>query len=584
VLRPRVIRASWFLDGFGGAAGAVPVVVSTASQFASLFLELSWYLFRLGLFGAVATRLLPWSWLELPGPLGTIVGLVYTVLNIYGAGLLRVLNLLFALGRAFLRGLLDSSLVGDSADAATAAACAGPAWSELEQVHAELGKVEGNQQLPLVFNPTRSSLRLFGTEERDVRVVYWRDSAAWCPYCMKTQLFLEESRIPYRVEWVNMMSYGSKPTQFLRMNPRGLLPVMEVADEVITDSDRIISRLEQEHFAGSIELLPPTGDPRRSDAVELIGLSSRVQQAWLSWLRSPVNDGVCKQEMIDRLDEVEEALACSEIFDGDTGPFLLGSFSLVECHMAPVLERAAASLAYFKGFFIRKRPDDGGSEGDRQGKEEDWRRWPLLQRWFTALEERPSYQSLSGDFYTHAHDLPPQLGSCARNGRGDACEAHVDGLPGSGAWCLPLPDIDPFEPLPRDQGMQAARLEAAEALLRNRTAVTAFALRALAPPGLPPVGATLADPNAAVASPGDGSDWILVDCALRHVVALLLHHGGAAVSRHHLPAELFTGGEGVADRWRECLRYLQQRVGVPRDMGAAAARQLRAHIGAVCAA
>lgn len=46
-------------------------------------------------------------------------------------------------------------------------------------------------------------------------------------------------------------------------------------------------------------------------------------------------------------------------------------------------------------------------------------RWPALDRWFEAMESRPTYLGTRSDHYTHCHDLPPQLG-----GKGwipDAC-------------------------------------------------------------------------------------------------------------------------------------------------------------------
>jgi hypothetical protein len=40
-------------------------------------------------------------------------------------------------------------------------------------------------------------------------------------------------------------------------------------------------------------------------------------------------------------------------------------------------------------------------------------RWPHLERWFDAMEARPAYAGFKSDYYTHCHDLPPQLGGCA---------------------------------------------------------------------------------------------------------------------------------------------------------------------------
>ena len=35
--------------------------------------------------------------------------------------------------------------------------------------------------------------------------------------------------------------------------------------------------------------------------------------------------------------------------------------------------------------------------------------WPHVEGWFVAMESRPSYRNIQSDFYTHVHDLPPQV-------------------------------------------------------------------------------------------------------------------------------------------------------------------------------
>ncbi len=37
-------------------------------------------------------------------------------------------------------------------------------------------------------------------------------------------------------------------------------------------------------------------------------------------------------------------------------------------------------------------------------------RFPNLDRWFDALEQRPAYLGTRSDYFTHVHDLPPQIG------------------------------------------------------------------------------------------------------------------------------------------------------------------------------
>jgi len=92
---------------------------------------------------------------------------------------------------------------------------------------------------------TDNKLRLFGAKESDVRVTFYRDTAAWCPYCQKTWLLLEEKRIPHRIEKMNMRSYGDKPREFLAKVPRGLLPAIEIDGRMMTESLEIMQTLDR---------------------------------------------------------------------------------------------------------------------------------------------------------------------------------------------------------------------------------------------------------------------------------------------------------------------------------------------------
>lgn len=40
-------------------------------------------------------------------------------------------------------------------------------------------------------------------------------TAARCPYCHKVWMQLEEKRIPYEIEKINMRCYGDKPASFM---------------------------------------------------------------------------------------------------------------------------------------------------------------------------------------------------------------------------------------------------------------------------------------------------------------------------------------------------------------------------------
>ena len=57
------------------------------------------------------------------------------------------------------------------------------------------------------------------------------------------------------------------------------------------------------------------------------------------------------------------------------------------------------------------------------------------------MEGRPSYRNIQSDFYTHVHDLPPQVGRCQMVAEARPLADAIDGTDGS--WSLPLPVTQP---------------------------------------------------------------------------------------------------------------------------------------------
>ena len=96
------------------------------------------------------------------------------------------------------------------------------------------------------------------------------------------------------------------------------------------------------------------------------------------------------------------------------GPVFLGeNMSMADCAFVPFVERAAASLAYYKGWHMRH----GGSAPSSAKRDEksEGAAFPAVEAWLEALERRPTYLATRSDFYTHCHDLPPQLGGAPRD-------------------------------------------------------------------------------------------------------------------------------------------------------------------------
>merc|ERR1712028_70856 len=127
---------------------------------------------------------------------------------------------------------------------------------------------------------SRSTLRLFGQAESNVRLTMFRDKHSWCPYCQKVWLWLEEKKVPYRVEKVTMFCYGDKESWYTQKVPSGMLPAIELDGEVVTESDEILVRLEQAFG-------PLHRSINDSSVVPFRQLERQLFGAWCQWLCRP---------------------------------------------------------------------------------------------------------------------------------------------------------------------------------------------------------------------------------------------------------------------------------------------------------
>jgi len=368
-------------------------------------------------------------------------------------------------------------------------------WNDLERLT--------DFEIDTVNGPTnsRSRLRLFGQPEASVRVTLYRDNHAWCPYCQKIWLWLEEQRIPYRIEKVTMFCYGDKERWYKRIVPSGMLPAVELDGRVITESDEILVALERAFRPLGVSLLDPVALPLRQ-------LERLLFRAWCSWLcypnRSSRDEHHSRAQFVEAVAAVETALSRTE------SPYFLEDFSAIDVIFTPYVERMNASLYYYKGYSLREEN-------------------PRFSAWFDAMETRSTYRGTQSDFHTHVHDLPPQMGGCYSNDEPQALEnqARVD----TGPW-FGLPDVKYPEP-------ETARTEALQRVCKHRENIIRIN--------------PLADESCSLA----------LRCALTHMMT-----GDAP-----LPPP----GADIG------LRYLRDRVNVPRDMSIYAAKYLRTSLEAVAA-
>ena len=346
-----------------------------------------------------------------------------------------------------------------------------------------------------VHGPTNAQarLRLFGLTESDVRVTLYRDNHAWCPYCQKIWLWLEEKQIPYRIEKVTMFCYGEKESWYKRKVPSGMLPAIELDGRIITESDDILIALEQVFGPLGPGMKDPTVLPLRRLERLLFG-------AWCAWLCRPSGSSREEQRTRDRFTEVVAMV--EEVLGNTPGPYFLDQFGTADVIFTPYVERMNASLYYYKGYSLREEN-------------------PRLNSWFAAMESRPTYRGTQSDFHTHVHDLPPQMGGCYENGEPQMLlnKARVDNGPWAG-----LPDVSYPEP-------ENSRVEALYRVIKHRA-------------------------NIIRVNPADDR---LFDEALRCALTQMMTREAC------IPPP----GSDLA------LRYLRDRISVPRDMSIYAAKRLR---------
>ena len=360
-------------------------------------------------------------------------------------------------------------------------------WQELEALT--------DYQIDTINGPTnsRAKLRLFGHPESDVRVTLYRDNHAWCPYCQKIWLWLEEKQIPYRIEKVTMFCYGEKESWYKRKVPSGMLPAIELDGRIIKESDDILIALEK--------VFGPLNQGMKDRGVlPLRQLERLLFRAWCSWLCYPASSA--RQEQRNREQFTQVVAKVEQALGSTPGSYFLDKFGIVDVIFTPYVERMNASLYYYKGYSMREEN-------------------PRFSAWFDAMETRPTYRGTQSDFHTHVHDLPPQMGGCWENGEPQMLinKARVN----NGPW-FGLPDVGYPEP-------ENSREEALQNTIKHQT-------------------------NIIRVNPADDK---LFDEALR---CALTH--------------MMTGKECVPPPNSDVgLRYLRDRINVPRDMSIYAAKHFR---------
>ncbi|GAX45409.1 glutathione S-transferase-like protein [Tolypothrix sp. NIES-4075] len=209
-------------------------------------------------------------------------------------------------------------------------------------------------------------------------VLLYRDTNSWCPFCERVWFALEEKEIPFATEFIDL---SNKPKWYTDLVPTTLVPAAKIEGELVYESKDILLALEKRFSSPS--LLPEDAE-ENAVARELIESAETNGFFSLSYkfLREQTSDAnelaSLQAEFETKLDEIEQTLAKY------SGPYFVSTFSLVDIIYSPHLDRLAANLPVYRGYHIK------GNE-----------RFPRINAWFEALNQRPAYHRVKSDNITN---------------------------------------------------------------------------------------------------------------------------------------------------------------------------------------
>ena len=351
-------------------------------------------------------------------------------------------------------------------------------------------------------------------------VLLYRDTNSWCPFCERVWFALEEKEIPFETEFIDL---SNKPKWYTDLVPTTLVPAAKIEGKLVYESKEILLALEEQF--GDLPLLPE--DPEENAvARQLIkdAETSDFSGAAYKFLRESTSDAeelASLQAAFEaKLDEIEQALGKYPGF------YFVSTFSLVDIMYSPHLDRLAANLPVYRGYHIKGNP-----------------RFPRINAWFEALNQRPAYHRVKSDPITNNLLLLRRWGA------------------------QPIAN-----PLPLDSEISAAieyRAEAAERLSDNREAAIGDILKNSGVQALAVNGDISAIKEA-------------VDLHLRLLAEYLLNGDNI-----RLPWGRVGGKDNadpvVAATGAIALAYVRNRICAPRDMSAGAATAFRAAVDKVLA-
>ena len=153
-----------------------------------------------------------------------------------------------------------------------------------------------------------------------------------CPFAQKVWCALEASQTPYEMEEISLYGRNGKPDWFLKLNPKGTVPVLvaQGGAAVFPDSDVVLDQYEAGNIQGNTPIYPPAD---REDVRQSI-------KDWRARINAMLPDGkaaVLSGKLSKRLHQ-----HLTEMNDAVVGPYLASQrVTTADCHAFPFVWRLA---------------------------------------------------------------------------------------------------------------------------------------------------------------------------------------------------------------------------------------------------
>lgn len=185
--------------------------------------------------------------------------------------------------------------------------------------------------------------------------------------CYKIRLFCALLGLTYESIPVNLVGGQHKEADFLALNPRGQVPVLDDAGTVIWDSMAILVYLAKKY--GDEQWLPTEAEPM-----------ARVMQ-WLAVSENEILYGLARARAVVRFNRPWDLAACQEM--GNSGLACMERH-LQRSHWLAAGHPTVADIACYP--YVALAPEGGVALDGR----------PCVEKWIARMQALPGYVEMPG--------------------------------------------------------------------------------------------------------------------------------------------------------------------------------------------